>query len=386
MSSDLRRVTADDLGQVIAPEDARRFMADLKGGKLIREASLLDLQTWGDTDWLAGVLAETRARLAAVHIAPSANPRKASEARAAVREAERQYTEALRRDQIRATRPEYCWCLGYGGSAPRYTPMPTGQVYTGHDGHERNEIEEVETLTRHCDCLEGFARAERDAEVLAQYREEKARRAVIRRFGDAKLPLEYQRYPWRDHPDRTAVTRCARWLDDPRTERDAHHWLLLYGPGGRGKTTILAGMASELAEAGVAVLFRPMPDLLSDIRGTFGKSEDQESLRTMLKSGIRYLFLDDIGAEVPRDWVGEFLYEILNHRHNGHMPVIMSTNLWSDPGQRGPDGQPGRGLEEFAEHMGIRIWGRVKRMAEPILMIGQDLRDLPHRSKPVTTS
>jgi DNA replication protein DnaC len=198
--------------------------------------------------------------------------------------------------------------------------------------------------------------------------QERVQRAIRRRFGEAQLPPEYRTYPWREHPDHAAVRRAVRWLDDPKVDHDSHHWLLLYGPSGRGKTTLAGGMAAELAERGESVLFRTVPSLLADVRATFGNSEEQEALRKSLRA-VRWLFLDDMGTEVPKDWVGEFLYEILGYRHDHHLPTIITSNLAT---------VDEHGHAEMAEYFGPRIWGRVKRMAEPIEMDGPDLRDIPH--------
>lgn len=204
--------------------------------------------------------------------------------------------------------------------------------------------------TVECTCAAGQARIQR---------------AIARRFGAAQLPPEYRTYPWRDHPDRAAVASVLRWADDPKDYPDAHHWLLVYGANGVGKTTMVGGLAAEMVEAGDSVIFRPMPELLADVRATFGKPDEQEALRQMLRRTGR-LFLDDMGTEIPRDWVGEFLYEVLNHRHNQHLTTVITTNL---------------DLDEMADYFGPRIWGRVKRMAEPIEMDGEDLRDLPHPTR-----
>jgi DNA replication protein DnaC len=324
------------------------------------EPTLLELQRLPDTLLVGDEL--DAARMQAVALAGQPHrERDKRRAQNAVRHHEKRYAHAVMRDALQSDRPAGCWCLGYGGSTPRYLPMMTGAVFTGHDGAERNEIEEREVLGRYCDCPEGLARKVSDQGIRTAYWEDRDRRAIVRRFGEAHLPPEYRTYPWRDHPDSKTVRRVSHWLADPMEGPDAKHWLLMYGLGGRGKTTIAAGMAAELVLSGASVLFRTMPDLLAEIKATFGKEDGETDVLRDLLCRVRWLFLDDIGAEAPRDWVGEFVYAVLNHRHNHHMRTVFTSNL--DP-------------RELGEHIGERIWGRFKRMAEPVEMAGTDLRDV----------
>lgn len=364
MSSDFSRAQHVML-EAIKPDVLKRaapYVVEVTG------ASLLDLQEMPDSLLVADDMERARSAFQMARGTYPENSRQYQFGKRAVLIAEARYADACRRDEIAKDRPGGCWCLGYGGRAPRYLPMPTGETYEGHDGAARAVIEETETLGEYCDCEDGKARKEDDDAIRAIYHEDRSRRAIIRRFGDAQLPPEYRSYPWRDHPDRGAVARVVAWMDDPKTGQDgkprpdAHHWLVLMGPGGRGKTTLAAGMAAELTKQGRSVLFRPMPDLLDDIRATWGDTEEQEKLRQLLRS-VRYLFLDDIGTEVPRDWIGDFLYALLNHRHNNHLPTIFTTNL---------------DIRELGRHVGERIFERIKRMGEMVLMQGENLRDRPH--------
>lgn len=365
LGSALRDVARGRSEPIIAPDEARRLLDRINevGFEGLKEPTplpvLIDLPA---TSAVLSELEAARMTLSA-RISGNAGRRMVAAAQAELSRQETRYADAIRRDTLMMSRPPGCWCLGYGGHGSSYLPMPTGETYTGHDGVERPSIVEREVLTEHCTaCEEGKERAEDDAALRQEYAEIRRKQAIIRRFGDAKLPKEYQTYRWQDHPDREKVERVAAWMLDPKKEPDAHHWLLLYGLGGRGKTTIMAGLAVELAASGKSVLFRTMPDLLSDIRATFGKAEKTEELRQLLY-GVTWLFLDDVGTEVPKDWVGEFLYQLLNHRHNEHMPTVLSTNL---------------GIRALGEHVGERIFGRIKRMAEPIYFDGEDLRDRPH--------
>ncbi len=281
---------------------------------------------------------------------------------------ERQLAYALRRDALQADRPETCWCLGAGGRNPRYVPIPTGKMYVDeHTAQESPEIDERQILSVYCPCIDGELRRVQDDESLSEYKNIRTARLIRRLFGESHIPKEYQRFKWRDLPKRNAVARISGWLaaeDWKDAQITGHPWLLLYGEPGRGKTTAASGIASELIEAGIPVLFRPMPDLLQEIKATYNPSNegDESDLIALLKR-VPWLFLDDIGAEQPTGWEGERLYQILNHRHNEHLPTVFTSNL--DP-------------EALSEHLGDRMYGRIKRMALPVLFGGDDLRDMPH--------
>lgn len=365
---------------ILSQDTARMLLEKIRASGfagLKSEPSLLDLIGIPATDMVTARLDSARSRHTELSMSPIRNRAELIRSQGLINTYTEMLERAKLRDELQEWRPVDCWCLGYGGKDVRYLPMPTGGVLSDEHGGTAPEISEAEYLRVHCTCPEGESRAEYDAELHREYGAMRTRQAVIRRFGEANLPAEYLSYTWREHPDRDAVKKFETWINDPKTDRDSHHWVLFYGPGGRGKTTLMGGRAAELAADGESVLFRTMPDLLSDIRSTFNKTDDQERLRQLLKN-VHHLFLDDIGAEVPRDWVGEFLYQILNGRHNDHKPTYLSTNLWEPPTKDMPGGDIG----PFMNHIGERLWGRVKRMAEPILMNGQDLRDLPHVTAP----
>lgn len=354
-----------DEPDTIGPETARRILPYFGTEK--PELTLLELQAIPDTLIVGADLDAVRMELAAL-AGQTGQARRFRQVQGRLVEQERRYRNAIVRDGIQTTRPPDCWCLGYGGKEPRYLPMLTGQTFIGHDQQERPETEPYEILQRHCDhCAEGIARTLSDHAARTSYWEDRDRRAVARRFGQAHLPPEYRWHPWRDHPDQKAVARVLTWKDADLQHEDltAKWWLLLYGEGGRGKTTLAAGMAAELVETGASVLFRTMPDLLNDIKATWGKEDGEADILRDLLCRVRWLFVDDIGAEVPRDWVGEFFYAIVNHRHNYHMRTVFTSNL----------GTRETGLRDLAVHLGERIWGRFKRMAEPVAMDGPDLRD-----------
>jgi DNA replication protein DnaC len=104
-------------------------------------------------------------------------------------------------------------------------------------------------------------------------------------------------------------------------------WLVLKGGYGCGKTHLAASIANACAERGQPVLFITVPDLLDHLRAAFapnsptGYSTRFEQVRT-----AAVLILDDLGTESSTPWAQEKLFQILNHRYNGRLPTVITTN------------------------------------------------------------
>lgn len=274
--------------------------------------------------------------------------------RTAIRDAERALELARIRDRIAATRPDACWCLGYGGRRPSYLPIPTGYDETVRAAI----ITETEVLAEYCGCPEGTARKAADDATRESYRAGYRQRRIARIVGNSGLPGGvYAGLSWRDHPDRRAARLCAEWLEKPGDTP----WLLLYGLPGRGKTALAVGLGYELARRSVGVLFRPVPDLLQEFRSAYAPDQEiSEAARIEAYKSVDVLILDDIAAEKMTDAAGDRLYQIVNHRHNEMLRTIITSNL--DP-------------EALADHLGSRMLGRIKRLARFVPMSGSDLRD-----------
>ena len=99
---------------------------------------------------------------------------------------------------------------------------------------------------------------------------------------------------------------------------------LLYGATGTGKTLLAAIVAQEKMKRGISVVFSCVPDLLMDIRDSFGTGRTAEILRTVQRTPC--LVLDDLGAERMSEWVGEQVFAILNYRSNHELQTIITSN------------------------------------------------------------
>ena len=119
-----------------------------------------------------------------------------------------------------------------------------------------------------------------------------------------------------------AYRLARRWAERPEG------WLVLLGPNGAGKTHLAAAIAHYRLEQGGAAAFATVPDLLDELRATFGPDADERfgALFGRLRE-VEVLVLDDFGAHQSSPWAQEKLYQLINHRHLAGLPSVVTSNL-----------------------------------------------------------
>lgn len=118
-----------------------------------------------------------------------------------------------------------------------------------------------------------------------------------------------------------AFRAAHQWAEEP------DGWMVFLGRNGCGKTHLAAAIANHRLEAGDTVGFANVPDLLDELRATFapGATERYGTVfNRLLEAPV--LVLDDLGAHQSSPWAEEKLYQVLNHRHLGRMPTIVTTS------------------------------------------------------------
>lgn len=94
-------------------------------------------------------------------------------------------------------------------------------------------------------------------------------------------------------------------------------------------------------------LFVTVPELLLEIRKSFGKEDQDESKIVDKYSNVSLLILDDLGAEKCSEWAEATLYIIIDRRNRDEMMTIVTSNL---------------SLPEIEQHLGARIASRLSDM------------------------
>lgn len=143
---------------------------------------------------------------------------------------------------------------------------------------------------------------------------------------------------------------CKQFVSDPFD-------IVLFGGAGSGKTHLAIAMLRELVRSGKIVDgqvawgdnkykggFASVPQLLADIRATFGTGNGDEQEIIDNYSNLQYLVLDDLGAEKSTEWSITTLYLIIDRRYRDMLPTIITTNLT---------------MEEIGQHISRRIASRL---------------------------
>jgi len=126
---------------------------------------------------------------------------------------------------------------------------------------------------------------------------------------------------------REELENLQRAFDLARSYAEApQNWLVLTGTYGCGKTHLSAAIANHWRKNGLPVLFISVPDLLDDLRATFGPdSSTSYSKRFREIRAARYLVLDDLGTENATEWVREKLFQVFDYRYNARLPTVITT-------------------------------------------------------------
>lgn len=138
---------------------------------------------------------------------------------------------------------------------------------------------------------------------------------------------------------------------------------VLCGPCGTGKTHLAVGYLRDwIIEHGwVGAQFFRIIGLLRAIRNSFSEQayESENELINRFGKEIRFLVLDDLGAEAPTDFAIQTLYDLVDLRYSHELLLIITTNLT---------------LDQIADFYGDRLASRLVSMGNIVELIGKDYR------------
>lgn len=140
--------------------------------------------------------------------------------------------------------------------------------------------------------------------------------------------------------------------------------LLFSGDTGLGKTFLSACIARAVADSGHSVVYESAGHLFTNLeRAKF--SGDEQARRDSEKYTVcDLLIVDDLGTEMPGQFVTAALYNIINDRLLENRPTIISTNLNTDDlGRR------------YSPQIASRLRGAYRRVA----FVGDDIRLIKNR-------
>ena len=140
--------------------------------------------------------------------------------------------------------------------------------------------------------------------------------------------------------------------------------LLFNGGTGLGKTMLSACVACAVAEKGYSVAYESAQHLFAKLeKDRF--HPDEESAQAVKKlNDCDLLIVDDLGTELPGNFVTAALYSLLNDRLLAGKPMVISTNL---------------NIEEIRQRYSPQIASRLEGSFQLLPFVGQDIRVLKNK-------
>ena len=140
--------------------------------------------------------------------------------------------------------------------------------------------------------------------------------------------------------------------------------LLFVGGTGLGKTFLSACIARAVVDRGYSVVYETASRLFTKLeQARFNPTEENRSEADKLNQ-CDLLIIDDLGTELPGQFVTAALYSLMNDRILSGKPMVISTNLNVDEAAR-----------RYSPQIASRLHGNFNRLT----FVGDDIRVLKNR-------
>ncbi len=209
--------------------------------------------------------------------------------------------------------------------------------------------------SRMCQCLEALCRQEQEKEVSILSGNQDS-------FGQFRLDY------YSDLPDpkygasprvimEHNLQTCRRYATFFSPAASGN--LLFVGGTGLGKTFLSACIARTVTQRGYSVVYESAGHLFSKLeKAKFGGNEESRREAEKFYS-CNLLILDDLGTEMPGQFVTAALYSLINDRILERMPMVVSTNLT---------------MEELKNRYNPQIGSRLRGSFTLVTFVGEDIR------------
>ncbi len=210
-----------------------------------------------------------------------------------------------------------------------------------------------------CECLRELCRQEQKKEV-----------SILSGSKEAFNQFRLDYYPDRIDPQygaspRTIMERNLKICRSYALTFTPNAGNLLFGGGtGLGKTFLSVCIARAVADRGYSVVYETASHLFSKLeQAKFNPTEESRREAAKLNS-CDLLIVDDLGTEMPGQFVTAALYSLLNDRILAVKPMVISTNLNVDEMSR-----------RYSPQIASRLHGGFQRLT----FVGEDIRVLKNR-------
>ena len=140
--------------------------------------------------------------------------------------------------------------------------------------------------------------------------------------------------------------------------------LLFNGGTGVGKTFLSACIARVVADKGYSVVYETSARLFSKLEQARFNGNEENRREAEKFTACDLLILDDLGTEMPGQFVTAALYSLVNDRLIAGKPMVISTNLT---------------IDEIRRRYSPQIASRMEGSFQLMPFIGEDIRVLKNR-------
>lgn len=140
--------------------------------------------------------------------------------------------------------------------------------------------------------------------------------------------------------------------------------LLFVGGTGLGKTFLSACIARAVADRGCSVVYESASHLFSKLEQARFSPNEENRREAARFTDCDLLILDDLGTEMPGQFVTAALYSLVNDRLLEGKPMVISTNL---------------NVEELSRRYSPQIASRLHGSFQRLTFVGEDIRVLKNR-------
>ena len=140
--------------------------------------------------------------------------------------------------------------------------------------------------------------------------------------------------------------------------------LLFSGNTGLGKTFLSACIARTVADSGYSVVYESAGHLFQTLEKARFESNEENRAAAAKYAGCDLLIVDDLGTELPGQFVTAALYSLVNDRLLEGRPTIISTNLTE---------------EDLVRRYNPQIASRLRGSYRRVAFVGEDIRLLKNR-------